>query len=301
MSDLPKLNTPEVYFRWVHANLLKVDQEAYQRRVKPKLVRRIIANFNPRALGTITVGERSNGDLYIEDGQQRWTAVTALDPEYELACLIFGASSTADEANDFVAVNHNRISLTWWELFRARLSSDDKAAPAIKAIIEQYGLTLRLGPGGLGDNEIACSAVLDLLHSRGHLPAVLSLVVSSWGRNYREAFTGYFLRSLDSFLMHYKLFGDKFLVEAMRDTTPEAIIYEGNKIATLYRTHRLERVLVSVYNEYVRHGHSSARLRDWDQQTKELREQAWMEGNVSQVVTLSPFMPARSRMKGSAR
>jgi hypothetical protein len=130
--------------RIVDLDKIQVDQ-SYQRTVKPKH-KRIIADFNPDALGVPLVGEREDGSLWIVDGLQRITALEEMGRK-QLRAEVFASRGPEHEAEVFKIVNANRTRLSAGELFHAALTAGDELAWKIKKIVEESGFVLNLiGP-----------------------------------------------------------------------------------------------------------------------------------------------------------
>lgn len=123
---------------------LKIDP-SYQRGVVKKHTK-IVKDFMAEALGTITVGEREDGSLWVVDGQQRVTALKALGKK-EVRADVFASQGPEHEAEVFRVMNKNRTALKPLELFHAALAAGDDEAWTIKKIVEEYGFRIKTSTG----------------------------------------------------------------------------------------------------------------------------------------------------------
>jgi hypothetical protein len=104
------------------AEQLCVD-ERYQRSLEAnqsiRLIRRIAANWDWGLCQPLYVARRSDGKLYVVDGQHRWAAAKLRGDVWQLPCVVRSFASTEEEAAAFVALNQERTPLTALQIFRA--------------------------------------------------------------------------------------------------------------------------------------------------------------------------------------
>lgn len=124
---------------------LSVD-DRYQRSLESghsiRLIRRIAANWDWGLCQPLYVARRSDGKLYVVDGQHRWAAAKLRGDVWQLPCVVRSFESTEQEAAAFVALNQERTPLSALQIFRAAVASGDPEACGIAAAIEDAGLTL---------------------------------------------------------------------------------------------------------------------------------------------------------------
>ena len=118
----------------------------YQREVKTKH-RKIVAEFDEDSLGVPLIGERSDGSLWIVDGQQRITALRKLGWT-EVRANVFRSDGPVHEAQVFKRVNLDRTALKPVEQFKARLTAQDEIALNIVAAVEAEGFRVALSNPG---------------------------------------------------------------------------------------------------------------------------------------------------------
>lgn len=118
---------------------LKIDP-TYQRSIK-RNARRIRNDFDRNAVGSLHVGRRQDGSLWLIDGRQRCCAMLDLGFT-EWHAYVIESSGPRYEAFVFQLLNGgNRIGLTQRELFRAAVEAEDPIALAVVRVVGQHGLT----------------------------------------------------------------------------------------------------------------------------------------------------------------
>lgn len=125
--------------REIDIDLPSVDT-SYQRDIKPKHAK-IMADFDPNALGVPLIGEREDGSMWIVDGLQRITALRKMGRK-KLRAEIFASDGPEHEAKVFKLVNLNRTKLTAAEEFKALLTAHDQTCWDIKNTVESMGFRL---------------------------------------------------------------------------------------------------------------------------------------------------------------
>lgn len=138
MSKVEKL-VVRAALRVVKLDSIRADP-SYQRDIKSSH-KKIIANFEPHALGIPLLGERDDGSLWVVDGLQRITALKALG-KTEVRAEVFHSSGPEHEAKIFVFVNGNRTKLNSCELFFGRLCAGDEVAWELKKCVEERGYSI---------------------------------------------------------------------------------------------------------------------------------------------------------------
>jgi hypothetical protein len=126
-------------------NQLCVD-DRYQRSLESgqsvRLIRRIASNWDWGLCQPLYVALRSDGKLYVVDGQHRWSAAKLRGDIHQLPCVVRAFASTEAEAAAFVALNQERTPLSMLQIFRAAVASGDAEACGINAAITEAGLSL---------------------------------------------------------------------------------------------------------------------------------------------------------------
>lgn len=124
---------------------LRID-ETYQRSLESgksqTLVRRIAMFWDWGLCQPLFVARRSDGNLYVVDGQHRLAAAKLRADIWQLPCVVTSFDSAEAEAASFVALNQERRPLNALELFKAALASGDFETSQIAVAIEDAGLIL---------------------------------------------------------------------------------------------------------------------------------------------------------------
>ncbi len=137
----PKVGAPPS-LEQIPLDRLQVDQ-AYQRATDSHASRRIIVNMVKRwdwaLCQPLVVARRTDGGLFILDGQHRHAgALERGDIDY-LPCVILSSLDHRDEASTFVKLNTERQALTQPEVFHGMLASGDPNAKAVQDLLDSTG------------------------------------------------------------------------------------------------------------------------------------------------------------------
>lgn len=110
----------------------------------------IADDFLREALGTLIVGERIDGSLWVVDGLQRLLAVRKRGDRDTIKAEVFPSRGPEHEALVFRYINSpkNRKNLKPRDLFRAMLAEGNETAWTIKKEVERVGFSLSLSVGG---------------------------------------------------------------------------------------------------------------------------------------------------------
>lgn len=124
---------------------LRID-EAYQRSLDTDasrtLVRSIAQHWNWDLCQPLVVSRRTDGALYVIDGQHRLEAARLRGDIAQLPAVVVQYADPADEAASFVHLNQQRRPLSKIDLFKAAIASGDSEAIAIVAALKAAGLQL---------------------------------------------------------------------------------------------------------------------------------------------------------------
>lgn len=118
---------------------LHVDH-AYQRELNQNLVEEILRDWDMVAADAITVSKRSNGRLFIVNGQHR-AAAAKLAGETELLAFVYEGLTRAKEADLRLKAN-NRRGDTSLERFHAQLTAGRRESRAIVALLDEFGTSI---------------------------------------------------------------------------------------------------------------------------------------------------------------
>jgi hypothetical protein len=140
----PPLGTLPV-LQYCQPDQLLID-ETYQRSLEisasQTLIRKIAVHWDWGLCQPLFVARRSDGQLYVVDGQHRLEAAKLRGDIWQLPCVVTTFTSPEEEAAAFVALNQMRRPLTQLDLFKAALAAGDFEASQIALAVEEAGLKL---------------------------------------------------------------------------------------------------------------------------------------------------------------
>lgn len=140
----------EVTFGTVNLDDLRIDSRIQRSEQAPEIAA-IAADFNPSALGTLTISIRElpNGEeeQILLDGQQRRAACLKVGWHGKVRAVIHRGLNLPEEARLFRQLNFRR-SVNAQTLFRVALSEGDPEAMAIKAVLDALGLNVSMSSFG---------------------------------------------------------------------------------------------------------------------------------------------------------
>lgn len=127
---------------WIGIESLSVDP-AYQRAVDGSKSRSIIfgmvKEWDWSLCQPLVVSRRTDGGLFILDGQHRHAGAKQRGDIPHLPCVVLTGRDEQHEAAAFVALNTKRQKLSQNDIFLGMLAAGDEHAQATAAILEQTG------------------------------------------------------------------------------------------------------------------------------------------------------------------
>jgi hypothetical protein len=124
---------------------LQIDPR-YQRSIETgpsqSLIRRIARDWDWRLCQPLLVAGRGDEGLFVVDGQHRLAAARLRGDIGDLPCVMISWRDANEEASAFVELNRARKPLGALDLFRASLAGADPDALALRAMIEEVGLSI---------------------------------------------------------------------------------------------------------------------------------------------------------------
>lgn len=165
-------------FELVQLNTLIVDHR-YQRDLKPALVAAIATDPRWELFGVPVLFKRSNGMLYVADGQQRITGLKqSQNPPKQIPAVWFPVTGLDDEAAAFVQINEFRKSLTALEKHKGKIVAKDPSTLAIERAAETVGITIGGATGSADARTVsAVAALYRIYNDLGEEGLVQTLVV----------------------------------------------------------------------------------------------------------------------------
>lgn len=160
----PEKGTPPT-LEWIAVDRLQVDA-AYQRATSGDKSRRIILDmvrcWDWALCQPLIVSRRTDGSLFIIDGQHRHAGATARGDIKHLPCVVLAGCSTVEEARTFVALNTKRQRLSQADIFNGMLAAGDEDAKRVASIIEETGWRIQRhsNTAFYAPGELSCAPAL---------------------------------------------------------------------------------------------------------------------------------------------
>lgn len=227
-------DTHPTVVEWVSVDDLHFAPE-YQRELRESTVEFLVNNYRAREVGTIVVSRRSDGSLWVVDGQHRVAALRHLGIGVVRAEIHVGLS-IVEEANLFEHLNRNRRAPSVFDLFRAQLAGQRPEAVQIVAIAAEFGYDFRRGGGAYRPNSIDAVGAVEAIYRQGgpgRLRAVLAITSGPWA-GHREGIEGQMLRGLAMFLRSYEAdpaYSPERLHDVLSRRAPVEILRDARRIA----------------------------------------------------------------------
>lgn len=239
----------EFDFHRLDTGKLTVDHDV-QRRLDQRKVEKIAAEYNPDAVGVITVSHRDDGTYHVIDGQHRAAAIRALGDD-TVVCRVFHGLSIGEEAAMFRLLN-NTNKPQQLDLFRVRVIEGDTVAVAISDILKRHNWSLST------DSVDGCFAAVTAAERVWRLDpeAVEAAVITAtraWGHD-RAALDG---RVFEGLGLVYARYGEAVDVSAMIDRLaryaggPGALVGKARGLKDLIGStvpRAVAEIVVGVYN-----------------------------------------------------
>ena len=234
----PVAGTPPT-LEWVSLERLMID-DRYQRSADSgrslNLIRQIARTWDWRVYQPLSVAKRSDGALYVVDGQHRLAAARLRADLPHLPVVITSFVDVADEASAFESMNRQRKAMSRLERYRAAAIAGDPTTIAALDAIRCAGLTLaqhdntdRWKPGEFG----GIAAVVNGIKRHGR--KVVEAALCALG----EGFTGEALTSggmiFQGLILIYakppKGFDPDLLIEVLGTMMQQEWVERGRAIA----------------------------------------------------------------------
>lgn len=246
---------------YMSVNDLSVDPEVQRFHFNPRKVESIVKNFNPEALGIVTVSQRNPVTNIVIDGQHRHEAVRRLtDSTGKLFCRVFTNLTKAEEAQMFLDLNPGNQP-TAMDRYRMRLIIGDPTILAVDKAVHDYGWAVHPMPGNA---HLQCVKALERIQTVAQrneatedILANTMLVVSrAWG-NQREAGTAILLEGIAAFLTENrskKQFDQDRLINTLQNyhSGPFGLVSDTQQIARMRRMRPAMALADTVTKEYNR-------------------------------------------------
>ena len=162
---------------------LQVDP-TYQRATDSEASRRVIAGmvkqWNWTLCQPLVVARRTDGSLWVLDGQHRLAGAKERGDIPFVPCVISSSLDHAEEARTFVELNTRRQKLNQGEIFHGMLAAGDPDAKAVQQLLDDTGWRVRKisNTAAYGPGDLECAPMLTrMLATRGADPVRFALTV----------------------------------------------------------------------------------------------------------------------------
>lgn len=207
--------------RMIHCEDLAI-APAYQRTIVPPQVSRIVREFDNDAFGSLVVGQREDGSLWVVDGLQRLTAARKLGIQ-RVPCDVFASEGQKHEAKIFRLKNKNRTNVSAIVLFRALIAEGDDESLEIRRIARKVGLKIGEQEAGPRWPNIRCVTAVQRVYGRGNLEQTLEIICAAWPED-EDALNGHIVEGLSIFLQKCSEVDVRELVRKLREKTPADVL-----------------------------------------------------------------------------
>jgi uncharacterized protein DUF6551 len=250
---------------------LLVDKRVQRPYLNTAKIDRMVAGFNPDALGIGTVSDRGNGEIVVLDGMHRREVIALVtDNQGTFDCRVFTGLSLEQEADIFLLLNSGtQPSLA--TKYQVGVIGNVEDLVTIDKTVHAFGLTVgeKIQNGTI--NAIASlqrihemDAKLDEkpLEGNSYLARTLRVLTRAWG-NDRRAFLAPMLMGVAKVLEKYPSLEEDRLVEQLAQCNggPGGLLARGKGLASIRNIrpqHAVGQCIVDEYNAGL--GSNSARV-----------------------------------------
>ena len=228
---------------------------AYQRKIDPRTVKKIVDEFDPRLLEEIVVSFRG-GRYHVVDGQHRISALKLMNggADCVVPCKVANGLTYEQEASLYKRLDKCKKPLSIADSTRAAVeANDDPDVNAIKKILGRYGLEWSLSAGKhSGKNRIASARTPLNLYRDLELEEfdkTIRLIKQTWDGD-KNSLNMYILSGVALFVQTYgEEIDEAAFVRRLKKVDPAKIVSTGKAdISTNVTALRYARVILRNYN-----------------------------------------------------
>lgn len=227
--------------------------------VNHRRVDAMAANFQPHALGSITVSERTNGTMIVLDGMHRVELCKKVGHDKPISAHVYTGLTLAEEAQLFLLLNQTKAPSAISK-FAARVRTGEEAAVVMSNIAADNGWRIAVEP------EPGCLAAVEAMErvytsGAGSLPSgahpeilrqTLSTLTAAWDHD-SSSVQGPLLMGVAQL---FGRFGSQVdvekLVAEMSDTRPAVLIGKAKALKDVQGgtvPSALAKILVNAHNK----------------------------------------------------
>ena len=245
----------QTIFERVPVGLMFVDR--YGRPVNPGRLRRLRADFDPRAIGTVYLSLRDDGRYALLDGQHR--RIVAVERGLETLPSRVFIDLTYEQEAALYRKFADYLPQTPADRFRARLEERDPSALVICSVVESFGLHVGLVRSASPGRINALDALDALYRDSGYeiLRDTLAMLRAAFGDD-PAGYQGTFLRGMGAFLIRYRedpVYDPRRMATRLARIGPDGLvarILAGNQALNGNRFAKAGQVLLKLYNDGLR-------------------------------------------------
>lgn len=224
---------------WISVRDLTVDPKVQRAELDYKKVDNIERNFNPDALGTLTVSRRANGEQILLDGWHRHQAVKKrFGDDREVYARVFEGLTFQEECQMFLDLNTtNRPKV--FDAWQVRVRMGEPVATQITEILHAFGWEVTAQSGNGAFNAITAAERLGRLSDEVEaepnlVHATILVITKAWGKS-RHGVVGVLFEGLGAFLAEYGR-NPNFDIQALITKLKN---YEGGPIALVQKARQM--------------------------------------------------------------
>lgn len=193
---------------------LQVDPQA-QRALNVNRAKSIAANIIEKALGVIVVSKRSDGSLWIIDGQHRvWAAKLA--GLTHITAEVHSNLSLKDEAVLFMLNNNESQRVSAIDLYLVGLTAGSDLQVDVQNVLDKHGLKVGIAPSTNVVAAVRCLEDVTRRYGTEALDRALTIAEAVWDRD-GQSWEGTLLGGLGEFVgKHGNDVDDKTLIAKMQ-------------------------------------------------------------------------------------
>lgn len=255
---------------WIKVGELEVDPTIQRDHLDINKINRMVAAYNPAALGVVTVSKRNKVTKIILDGMHRRETVSRVtDNTGELLCHVFVNLTRAQEAQMFLDLNAG-VPVSLLDKFKVRLVAEDPIALEIDRLTKAYGWTIG------NSNKVGCIQCVGTVEKiyrtslkaeaePNYLQVALLLVTHAWG-NDKDGVQAAVLDGLASVAAEYGSDLDIGILERKLKTYPGGPLglhTDGGQLAALKNGRVAMGVAEQVVDWYNKGARKNRELHQW--------------------------------------
>ena len=246
-------NNTNFEYKQINSKFL-ISDNAYQRTVDMKRVKRIVAKFNENLVNPIKVSYR-DGKFYVFDGQHTLAALKLRNNNNDLLvdCKLYKGLTQQEEAELFSEQTGIARIVETNAKFKALYVAGNIEVCEFKELTEKAGIRMDFSKGKAANKIIACREAFNIYKkttSREYVE-ILSMIKNTWDGS-AESYNREILGGVFIFYQKYKgEFNIKIFEKQLAKVSPIFIIREG-KLSLSAGNEKYAKKIYEIYNKNLR-------------------------------------------------